>query len=125
MYVYMYLHNDSSSKLLRKTTRNNATNSERLLWSKLRRKQLGGFKFRRNHQILRYYVDFYCPSARLAIEVDGKIHENPQNKLYDQIRDKEIRTLNINILRFSNDDITQNTQQVLEIILKNLTTSPY
>ena len=67
--------NRKEQKTLRQSLRNTATTSEKLLWSKLRARKLGGFKFRRQCGIAKYVVDFYCPELNLAIEVDGDVHE--------------------------------------------------
>ena len=112
----MYKFNDPHFKYIRQETRNHATPCERILWQHLRRKQMNGYKFRRNFQIQRYIVDFYCPSARLAIEVDGLIHTHPENKEYDIKRDEIIKALNIKIIRFTNKQILNGLDDVLRKI---------
>ncbi|MEM8945501.1 MAG: endonuclease domain-containing protein [Planctomycetota bacterium] len=92
----------------------NATFPEQLLWSKLRARQLGGIKFRRQHPIEPYIVDFYCATAKLAIELDGRSHDDTQ--LYDQDRETIIRREGVRVLRIANDDILQNLDGVLELI---------
>lgn len=83
----------------------------------MKSKRLGGYKFRRQYQVRRYIVDFYCAQVRLAIEVDGKVHDKTEVKEYDQIRESELSNHNIFILRVSNDDILNNIDNVLETIL--------
>lgn len=117
----MYQTNDPRWKKLRQEVRSKATNAERELWSALRKKQLHGFKFRRNHQILRYYVDFFCHEKKLAIEIDGEIHDEPEQKEYDMMRTEELTTLGIHVMRFKNSDIENNFSIVLETIYQYLT----
>lgn len=70
------IHNRKYLKQRRKDLRNNATISEKRLWIALKKSQLKGRKFRRQHSIENYIVDFYCPSEKLIIEVDGNMHNN-------------------------------------------------
>lgn len=105
---------------LRRKLRNNATISERVLWHHLRGKRLQGFKFRRQAGIGRYIVDFYCPSARLAIEVDGLVHEGPGVRKYDAIRDTYLIGLDLTVLRFSNIEVLTKIDLVLESISEHL-----
>jgi len=93
------------------------TNAETRLWFRLRRKQLGGFRFRRQHPIGRFIVDFACPEACLAIELDGSQHLDSHS---DQDRDSAIRESGFRILRFWNDDVLMNTDSVLDTILAAL-----
>ena len=97
------------------------TPEETLLWSRLRREQLG-FKFRRQHSIGGYIADFYCPSKKLIIEIDGPQHFKKENKEYDEIRSKFFEGLNIKVLRFTNAEIATETEKVVRKIKKELTT---
>lgn len=101
------------SQLLRK----NSTYPEQLLWSMLRGKQLSGLRFRRQHPIEPYIVDFYCASARLAIELDGKSHDEREKQ--DQQRSKEIEKQCILVMRVSNDDVLTNLEGVLKLISRS------
>jgi very-short-patch-repair endonuclease len=92
--------------------RRNSTPAERRLWSALR--TLRSFKFRRQHRIRRYVVDFYCPSVRLVIEVDGGVHAAWHRN--DDTRDHELRALGIRILRVSNDDVLLNLGEIVKRI---------
>ena len=96
--------------------RRNATNPEQLLWSILCRRQLGGLKFRRQHPIEPYIVDFYCSSAKLVIELDGESHEGRQ--AYDETRETHLRNLGLRIVRVMNDDVIHNLEGVGEAILR-------
>ncbi|MBN8824055.1 MAG: endonuclease domain-containing protein [Spirosoma sp.] len=97
----------------RRELRKNPTSSETLLWEKLRDSQLEGRKFRRQHSIGVYILDFYCPAERLAIEVDGSIHQNPETIIHDQERDHTLAQLGITTLRVSNEEVETDLESVL------------
>ena len=84
------------------------------LWQHLKGKQFLGLKFRRQYGIGQYIVDFYCPEKKFAIEVDGATHLKMKRKRIDHIRDAFIRSLNIQIFRYTNLDISENIDGVLE-----------
>ncbi|MCP5093935.1 MAG: endonuclease domain-containing protein [Chloroflexi bacterium] len=90
------------------------TEPERRLWQKLRRKQLAGYKFRRQHPIGRFIVDFYCHQARLVVEVDGGSHTD--QAAYDAARTAWLATQEIRVIRFSNQAVMQNMDDVLQTI---------
>jgi len=94
------------------------TVSERKLWTRLRKKQVGGFKFRRQHIIHTFIIDFYCPAAKLVIEVDGDIHLG--SKEYDEERDKFLQALGYNVLRIRNMQVEQDIDQVIGLIAEQL-----
>ena len=94
--------------------RKNSTIPEQLLWSMLRGRQLGGVKFRRQHPIEPYIVDYYCASARLIIELDGESHEG--HGPYDDRRTERLEELRLCVLRVSNDEVLTNLDGVLELI---------
>ena len=100
------------AKLLRKKE----TDAERILWERLKSKQLMGMKFRRQHPVSQFIVDFYCHEHKLVIEVDGKIHNRPENKEYDRNRTAELEQFGLKVLRFSNDEIERNIEKVLKCI---------
>jgi very-short-patch-repair endonuclease len=87
------------------------TPAEALVWKKLRKRQLGGLKFRRQHIIHAYIVDFYCPAARLVIEIDGAVHEKQEE--YDQERDKILQESGYQVVRFKNADVEKNLDLVV------------
>jgi very-short-patch-repair endonuclease len=95
--------------------RKNPTEAEALLWEKLRKRQLGGYKFRRQQVIGIHIVDFYCPSEKVIVEVDGGIHR--QQMEIDLIRDEHLSSLGNSILRFSNQDVFDHVDEVLASIL--------
>lgn len=99
----------------RQELRHNLTQPEQKLWATLRGKQLG-IKFRRQHGIGHYIVDFYCPERKLVIEVDGDSHYTDDAQQKDAQRDCYLQQLGIQVLRFTNDEINQNMQGVYETI---------
>lgn len=108
----------------RKNLRNNSTESEKLLWIYLRNEQLG-VKFRRQHSIGNYIADFYCPSLKLVIELDGSGHFTPEGLEYDKIRQEFMNSLGIKTLRFNNNDVIKNIEGVLERIKENVKRNGY
>jgi very-short-patch-repair endonuclease len=96
--------------------RRNPTLAERELWERLRKKQLLGFKFRRQHSIERFIVDFYCRQARLVVEVDGPIHDYTAEE--DAIRQEFIEFQGLRVLRFTNEQVLGETEGVLEEITR-------
>ncbi len=106
-------------KQIRQDLRKNMTQAEKKLWYRINRKQIGGFKFRRQHPFRkRFILDFYCPKVGLAIEVDGCIHES--QKEHDEIRQSEIEATGVKIIRFKNMEIENNIDKVVKIILIEL-----
>ncbi len=101
--------------------RRNATDAERLMWELVRDRRLGGAKFRRQHSIGRFILDFYCHEVRLAIELDGGGHDEQQQKQYDEQRTKDLEIEGVKVLRFWNHDVLENTEAVLETIWDSLT----
>ena len=95
--------------------RNNSTEAESLLWSRLRRSQLGGFKFTRQFPIAGHFADFACRSAGLVIELDGSQHAEMVAR--DAARTQRIEAHGYRVIRFWNNDLTTNMDGVLEMIL--------
>ncbi|MBN1458498.1 MAG: endonuclease domain-containing protein [Armatimonadetes bacterium] len=91
-----------------------ATPAENRLWQKLRRHQLLGLKFRRQHPVDRFIVDFYCAEASLIVEIDGPTHDYTAEA--DALRQRCIESLGLTVLRFSNQDIVSNLEGVLHTI---------
>lgn len=96
------------------------TGPEQILWYWLRNKNLNGYKFRRQHSVGYYILDFYCPEVKLAIELDGDSHFNPQGKAYDKERDIYLSAHGIVVMRFTNDEVTNNLNAVIEKIVEFL-----
>jgi leucyl-tRNA synthetase len=91
--------------------RKEPTNAEALLWARLRKRQLGGLKFRRQHINQYFIVDFYCPRVKLAIEIDGPVHDEQEE--YDQEREKILQELGYQVVRFKNADVENNLDLVV------------
>ncbi len=101
--------------------RSKPTQAEEILWQILRGKKLDGFKFRRQHIIGRYIADFVCLSQQLIVEVDGLIHQTPDNIISDEDRTKELNKYGFDVIRFTNDEVIGDTDNVLNKILHSLT----
>jgi very-short-patch-repair endonuclease len=100
-------------KQLAQQLRDNMTDTERYLWAKVRMKQLSGVIFYRQKPIGEYIVDFYCPKARLVIEIDGSHHLVGETFEYDRIRDDYLSSLGLRVLRFNNAEVIKNIEGVL------------
>ncbi|MBI4642596.1 MAG: endonuclease domain-containing protein [Deltaproteobacteria bacterium] len=101
---------------LSRNLRKNQTDAENLLWRHLRGKQLEGLRFRRQHPIGRYIVDFVCLEKRLVLEIDGGQHGMEKEKIKDDERDHWLRTEGYQVLRFWNNDVLTNLEGVMETI---------
>ncbi len=104
--------------------RKNMTDAERHIWERIRRKQLKGFQFYRQKNIGDYIVDFYCPSAKLIVEIDGGQHYSEKGSEKDRLRDRYMTKLGFTVLRFSNRELFQNIEGVLERICAYLKIPP-
>jgi very-short-patch-repair endonuclease len=96
------------------------TDAEHALWACLRRKHLGGYRFRRQHPIAQYVLDFYCPAVRLAVEVDGGQHGTDSGRERDAARTAFLKARGIRVLRFWNSDVNTNLEGVLIRIWEGL-----
>ena len=101
--------------------RKEQTDAERLMWSLLRDRRLAGFKFRRQHPIEPYVLDFYCHEARLAVELDGGQHNAPDARAHDEQRTSFLESQGIRMLRFWNSDVLNNIDGLLQAIYDALT----
>ncbi len=110
------IHNRKELLNFRKQLRNYGTSAEATLWNYLKNSQLEGRKFRRQHSIGRYIVDFYCPSEKIVIELDGAYHFCEEGIRKDNIRSQFLTSLNLNIIRFENKWIFQDMEFVLREI---------
>jgi len=100
------------ARILRKTM----TKAEETLWNHLRKKQFEGLRFRRQHPIGRFIVDFYCHALKLVIEVDGNIHQEDLQKERDENRTYELQKLGLTVLRFDNEMVLKDIPKVLKDI---------
>jgi very-short-patch-repair endonuclease len=112
----MKAHNKTSLKDIRRELRQKMTPAEIVLWEKLRHGKFLSLKFKRQHSIGNYIVDFYCAHPRIVIEVDGKVHLEKEQKEKDKFRDENLRDMNYIVLRFSNNKILNSTKEVLKKI---------
>lgn len=103
-------------KQVSRDLRNNMTEAEKLLWSKLRGKQILGLQFYRQKPIMNYIVDFYCPAANLVIECDGSQHFTDEGLEADRIRDEALAQLGLKVLRFDNGQVMRRIDDVVETI---------
>ena len=101
--------------------RQNATDAERLLWHLLRNRHLAGAKFRRQHPVGSYILDFYCAQVKLAIELDGGQHSEAAQQQRDRRRTRMLAAHGIRVLRFWNNEVLAETEAVLETIWNALT----
>ena len=111
---------DQSSHNKARYLRKNQTDAESLLWSRLRARQLTGIKFRRQHPIGPYVLDFYCAEAHLAVEVDGSQHLELIAINQDQARMRFLENKSIKVIRFWNHEVLENLDAVLESIIFTL-----
>ena len=99
---------------LAKDMRHNMTEAEERLWSAINKRQINGLKFRRQHPINRYILDFYCYEKQLAIEVDGEVHRKQKDN--DNYRDEFLKSIGIRTIRIHNKEIMNNLNAVIEKI---------
>ncbi|WP_046243402.1 endonuclease domain-containing protein [Hymenobacter terrenus] len=110
------LNNLPHKKDERRTLRNNLTSAEAKLWSSLKNSQLAGRKFRRQHSIGEFILDFYCPQEKLAVELDGAGHFTASGNLHDAARTEYLNTAGIRVIRFANNLIWSALDSVLHSI---------
>jgi very-short-patch-repair endonuclease len=110
------IFNKPSEKIKRIKLRKEQTPSEAILWEFLRNKKMHGVKFKRQFSIEYFVIDFYASSIKLAVEVDGEIHDLAEQKEYDKFREECIREIGIDFLRFKNSDIKDRLDEVVDKI---------
>src|SRR3989344_4021846 len=115
-----FLYNHKTLKDRRRDLRNNQTPAEKLLWKYLSHDKILGLRFLRQYGVGPYILDFYCSKIRLGIEVDGSPHTDTERKLYDQDRSKYLKSLDIHIIRFWNDEIFKNIKNVLDKLFNKI-----
>jgi very-short-patch-repair endonuclease len=115
------MDNDLNKSLLtRRELRNNSTPEEAVLWTQIKSRKIKGYKWRRQHPIGSYILDFYCPEAKLCIELDGAAHYTYNGAREDNIRTSFLNSKGIKVIRFENRLIWDNIDYVLEIIEQEL-----
>ena len=94
------------------------TPAERILWEALRGRRLEGLKFRCQHPVGWFVLDFYCPARKLVLEVDGDVHHDPDQRVRDKLRDEQLAAYGYRVLRFPNDEVMNGLPAVLSRILE-------
>lgn len=110
------IHNNPALKQFWRQLRNNATSAEAVLWTYLKNRQLKGRKFRRQHSIGKYIVDFYCPQENLVIELDGEDHFWQKGLNKDAARTNFLNSLGLKIIRFENKWVFNDIAHILSTI---------
>jgi very-short-patch-repair endonuclease len=113
-------YNKKSEQEKRRLLRNNMTYCEKLVWLHLKKRQLG-YRFLRQYSVDHFVIDFYCPELKLAVEVDGDVHEIPQQKEYDKARQKYLEEFGIEFVRIKNEEFLGNPNQAFGKIEKKIT----
>ncbi|MEK6726880.1 MAG: endonuclease domain-containing protein [Deltaproteobacteria bacterium] len=120
-----YIYNEQTLRERRKGLRRSQTDAEKLLWGRLRYKQVYGLKFYRQFSVGPYILDFFCPQIKLAVELDGGQHAEEENKEYDAVRTSYLKEMGIEVLRFWNNEVIQNVEGALsEISRKSNSSQP-
>lgn len=112
------MYNDQLQKSRRQELRKNKTEAENVLWQKIRNRQVSNLKFTRQYGVGPYILDFFCPQIRLAIELDGEQHKDVVE--YDRERESFLKDKDIKIIRFWNNTILEDIENVLKIIKDNV-----
>ncbi len=112
----MKAHNKTSLKDIRRDLRTESTPAEEVLWEKIRNRKFLKLKFKRQHSIGNYIVDFYCANPLIIIELDGSVHSENEQKQKDIYRDENLRDMNYLVFRFSNEEVLNNAKAVLQQI---------
>jgi very-short-patch-repair endonuclease len=118
------VHSKKALRNIRKELRNKSTSAEIAFWNLVKNKKLEGRKFRRQHSINDYIVDFYCPSAKLIIELDGNPHGEYVKISDDLKRDEYLKKLGYTVLRFENRFVFQDPEYVINEVIKKLKNHP-
>ncbi len=115
------MHQGARSRLFKNALRlrENSTNSENILWERIKNKQLG-YKFRRQHPLGVFILDFYCHEVKLCIEVDGEYHYQDDQILYDQERTKLIVASGLKLIRFDNSRVINHIEEVVSEIKETI-----
>jgi len=103
-----------------RTLRRKRTWAEKLMWHWLRNRRFNGWKFRRQHPVGPYYLDFFCEDARLAIELDGFGHSLPDKRAHDEERERFLSRLGIKILRYANARLRREAQVIRDALYRSL-----
>ncbi len=121
------LHNIRELSPFRKDLRNNGTSAEATMWSLLKKRQVLGMKFRRQHSVANFILDFYCPEKKLAIELDGAHHYTPEGIEKDKNRDAYLELHGIKTIRFENKRVFEEPSWVIreiELVIQEMESWP-
>ncbi|WP_420456071.1 endonuclease domain-containing protein [Rubrivirga sp.] len=114
----MALYNRRGQKAIRRQLRTEGTPAEASLWLQLKGRRLGGLRWRRQFGVGPYVLDFYCPEVRLAVELDGAVHDRPEQRAYDADRTKHLAAVGIRVIRFENRMVFDRGDEVAATILR-------
>lgn len=116
-----FTRNNPTLKYRRQQLRRNQTEAEKIFWSHVRDRRFCGKRFVRQYSAGSYILDFYCPKLKLAIELDGGQHAQDDNQEYDAARSAYMKSQGIDVMRFWNHEVLQNTENVLAMIGQKVT----
>ena len=119
----MQVNNLKYLKQKRRDLRNDLTSAEATMWRYLQHSKLDGRKFRRQHSVGNYMLDFYCPSEKLAIELDGSSHDDDAAQSYDKLRTTFLNRVGIKVIRFQNDEVFDAGELICDAIKSYFTKS--
>lgn len=112
------MKNPTYTKALRRELRQHSTNSEKIFWKNVRNRKWKGIKIKRQYGVGNYVVDFFCPELSIAIELDGSVHDLPNQRNHDKNRDKYLREQGIEVIRISNSAVENHISTTLSDLYK-------
>lgn len=116
-----YIRNDPLLKQRRKELRRNQTEAEKVFWSHIRNRRFCGMRFVRQYSAGPYILNFYCPKLKLAIELDGGQHAQDDNREYDTARSAYLKAQGIDMIRFWNHEVLQDTENFFDMLAQKIT----
>ncbi len=119
-----YVRNDPDLKERRRELRRNQTEAEKALWKLIRARQVQGMKFFRQYSVGPYIIDFYCPTLKLAIELDGGQHNYDEIRKIDNVRTDYLKAHGIDVIRFWNHEVLQHLDSVVAKIAEEISPRP-
>jgi very-short-patch-repair endonuclease len=113
-------YNKSLEKEKRRSLRREETYCEKLIWRYLRKRQMLGYKFKRQFSVDHFVIDFYCSELKLALEVDGDVHNQPKQKEYDSTRQQYLEQFGITFIRIYNEELLSNPNKAFDKIEREI-----
>ena len=110
-------YNKQTQKEKRRKLRRNQTRAEEIVWYFLRNRKLVGYKFRRQYSVDYFVIDFYCPELKIAVEIDGDIHDEPEQIIYDIKRQTFLESFGIRFIRIKNEELFGNPNKAFDRII--------